>query len=151
MLFRSFISYAFNDARYDQLNVSRLVNGQLQKTDLRNNRVENAPRHTVRSGVSLQYRSVKLTGQFSHVSGVFSDANNTKTSTPNAQNGWIPDYEVIDLTLSLSVRKCWSVKAGINNLTDAVYFTRRASGYPGPGALPADGRTGFITIAYKTR
>ena len=39
---------------------------------------------------------------------------------------------------------------GINILTDTRYFTRRASGYPGPGVLPADGRTFFITIGYRT-
>jgi Fe(3+) dicitrate transport protein len=90
-----------------------------------------------------------LTGQYSYVSGVFSDANNTVTPTANGQNGWIPSYGVMDLTLSFSIRKSWSVRTGINNLTDVVYFTRRAGGYPGPGALPADGRTGFMTIGYK--
>ncbi len=34
-------------------------------------------------------------------------------------------------------------------LTNEKYFTRRAGGYPGPGALPADGRTFFITVAAK--
>ena len=41
------------------------------------------------------------------------------------------------------------VKAGINNLQDAMYFTRRAGGYPGPGALPADGRNFFFSIGAK--
>lgn len=144
-----FISYSYNDARYSMLRVTRLIGGQLQKLDLRDNQVENAPDHILRSGLTLQYRSIKLTGQFSHVSGVFTDANNTLTATANAQNGWIPGYEVFDLTLSFSVRKAWAVKAGINNVTNAVYFTRRASGYPGPGALPGDGRIGFITLTYR--
>ncbi len=146
-----FISYAYNDARYQQLQTTRLVSGQLQKIDLRNNRVENAPEHTLRSGLNLQYKKIKLSGQFSYVSGVFSDANNTRIPTANAQNGWIPAYEVIDLTISFPIRTCWTVKAGINNLLNENYFTRRASGYPGPGALPADGRTGFITIAFRTK
>ena len=42
-----------------------------------------------------------------------------------------------------------NLKAGINNLGDKRYFTRRAGGYPGPGALPADGRTFFISIGAK--
>ena len=41
------------------------------------------------------------------------------------------------------------LKAGINNVLDKIYFTRRSAGYPGPGALPADGRTVFITIEAK--
>lgn len=145
----AFASYAYNDARYETMFVTRIVNNQLQKFNLKNNRVENAPRHILRSGATIQYRSIKLTGQFSHVSGAFSDANNTVTPTANAQNGWIPGYEVVDLTCSFQIQKSWSVKAGINNLTNAIYFTRRASGYPGPGALPGDGRTGFITLTYR--
>lgn len=134
-----FISYAFNNAQYELG----------QKKDLHNNRVENAPQHTLRSGLNLQYRNIKLGTQFSHVSGVYSDANNTRTPSANGQNGWIPGYEVVDLTLSFPVKKWGSVKTGINNLTDAVYFTRRAGGYPGPGALPADGRTAFLTVTYQ--
>jgi Fe(3+) dicitrate transport protein len=144
-----FISYGYNDARYTRLQTTRIINNQLTKLDLRNNRVENAPEHTLRTGLNLQYRKIKLTGQYSYVSGVFSDSNNTVTPTANGQNGWIPNYGLIDLTLSFSIRNSWSVRTGINNLTDVVYFTRRAGGYPGPGALPADGRTGFLTIGYK--
>ena len=36
---------------------------------------------------------------------------------------------------------------GINNLFNVTYFTRRAGGYPGPGALPADARSFFITMS----
>ena len=42
-----------------------------------------------------------------------------------------------------------NIKAGINNFNDTRYFTRRAGGYPGPGALPADGRNFFISIGAK--
>ncbi len=38
---------------------------------------------------------------------------------------------------------------GINNLTDERYFTRRAGGYPGPGILPADGRTFYVSAGIK--
>jgi Fe(3+) dicitrate transport protein len=123
----------------------------LQKIDLRNNRVENAPEHSLRTGAHLQYKQIKLTSQFNWVSGVYTDANNTHTASPNAQNGYIPGYSVVDLTLSFPIRKSWSIKTGVNNLTDAVYFTRRASGYPGPGALPADGRSAFLTVTYQMR
>jgi Fe(3+) dicitrate transport protein len=42
-----------------------------------------------------------------------------------------------------------NIKAGINNMADVRYFTRRAGGYPGPGALPADGRNFFVSIGAK--
>ena len=39
---------------------------------------------------------------------------------------------------------------GVNNLLDTRYFTRRASAYPGPGTIGADGRTlnAGITLKY---
>ena len=144
-----FISYAYNDARYIRLQVSRWIGGQLQKIDLRNNRVENAPEHLFRGGLNLQFKQIKLTGQFNYVSRVYTDANNTQSPSSNGQNGVIPSYRIVDLTLSCPIRKVWSIKTGINNLTNAVYFTRRAGGYPGPGALPADGRAAFLTITYQ--
>jgi len=144
-----FISYAYNDARYIRLQVSRWIGGQLQKVDLRNNRVENAPEHLFRGGLNLQFKQIKLTGQFNYVSRVYTDANNTQSPSSNGQNGVIPSYRIIDLTVSCPIRKVWSIKTGINNLTNAVYFTRRAGGYPGPGALPADGRSAFLTITYQ--
>jgi Fe(3+) dicitrate transport protein len=141
-----YFSYAFTDARYAQFQLTRVVNNSIVKTDLNNNRVENAPRHTVRTGSTLQYNAIKLTGQVSYTSGTYSDANNTRQPTANGQNGWIPAYTVIDITLSFTIDKNWTVSMGINNLSDEVYFTRRAGGYPGPGAMPADGRIAFVTL-----
>jgi Fe(3+) dicitrate transport protein len=141
-----YISYSYNDARYGNFYFTRILNNQLIKENLKNNRVENAPRHTLRTGTSLLYKQIKLTGQLSHTSGSFSDANNTILPTSNAQNGWIPAYSIVDITLSAPIDKQWSLSMGVNNLLDEVYFTRRASGYPGPGAMPADGRSWFITL-----
>jgi Fe(3+) dicitrate transport protein len=111
--------------------------------------VENAPENIFRGGITAGHKSFLLTGQLSHVGETFSDANNTLTPTANAQNGLIPSYTVIDLTASYKFSKTYNIKAGINNLADTRYFTRRAGGYPGPGALPADGRTFFISVGAK--
>ena len=81
--------------------------------------------------------------------GTYSDANNTVNPTANAQNGLIPAYTIVDLTATYKLTKNLKIKAGINNLTNRRYFTRRAGGYPGPGALPGDGRTLFVTIGAK--
>ena len=141
-----YISYSYTDARYGNFYLTRIRNNQVIKENLKNNQVENAPRHTLRTGTSLLYKQIKLTGQLSYTSGSFSDANNTVLPTVNAQNGWIPAYSIIDVTLSLPIDKQWSLSMGINNLLNEVYFTRRAAGYPGPGAMPADGRSWFITL-----
>jgi Fe(3+) dicitrate transport protein len=39
-----------------------------------------------------------------------------------------------------------NVKAGVNNLSDEVYATRRSGGYPGPGLLPGNGRTFYVSL-----
>jgi Fe(3+) dicitrate transport protein len=111
--------------------------------------VENAPKNIFRGGLSAGYKGLLLTGQLSYVDEAFSDANNTVTPSPNGQNGLIPSYTVIDLTASYKFSKRLNLKAGINNLFDERYFTRRAGGYPGPGALPADGRTFFVSVGAK--
>lgn len=146
---RLFSSMAFNDARYgDLIVVSKNASGQLVESNLRNRRVENAPREIVRTGLTVAYRSLSLTTQMSHTGAVFSDANNTVAPVANANTGRIPAYTIYDITMSWQYKKI-HVKAGVNNLTDAFYFTRRAGGYPGPGAMPADGRSFFLTLGIK--
>ncbi len=112
-------------------------------------RVENAPRNIFRGGITAGYKKFLLTGQFSFVDKAYSDANNTTVATTNGQTGLIPSYTVSDLTASYKFTKILNLKAGINNLFDKTYFTRRAGGYPGPAALPADGRTFFISVGAK--
>ena len=73
----------------------------------------------------------------------------TGTTTINGNTGLIPFYKVTDLTATYKFTKGLNLKAGVNNLFDERYFTRRAGGYPGPGALPADGRTFFISVGAK--
>jgi Fe(3+) dicitrate transport protein len=54
------------------------------------------------------------------------------------------------MDLAFSYRYKWmSVATGINNLTDNRYFTRRADGYPGPGIIPSDGRSFYVTLGIK--
>jgi Fe(3+) dicitrate transport protein len=83
------------------------------------------------------------------VGRAYSDANNTETPSANAQNGVVPAYRVFDLSASLNPKKRYIVRAGVNNLTDERYFTRRAGGYPGPGILPADGRTVYMSVGLR--
>jgi Fe(3+) dicitrate transport protein len=135
-----FGSYGYTDARYNSDHKDAQTNGK---------RVENAPRNIFRGGITAGYKGVLLTGQVSRVSETFSDANNTVVPTANAQNGLIPAYTVTDLTATYKFTRNLNLRAGINNLFDERYFTRRAGGYPGPGALPADGRTFFVSFGAK--
>ena len=141
-----FTSLGFTDARYRNLPTTALTNGQLTEGNLRENFVENAPRFIGRFGLNYTYRTFTLTALLNRVAEAYSDANNTVTPTANGQTGLIPAYQVVDLSASLKLARRFSFRAGINNLTDARYFTRRAGGYPGPGLLPADGRNGYVTV-----
>ena len=135
-----FGSYAYTDAKYGNDHKDATTKGK---------RVENAPKNIFRGGMSVGYARLLVTGQWSRVGDTFSDANNTVMPTANAQNGLIPAYSVIDLSATFKFSKQLNLKAGINNLADERYFTRRAGGYPGPGALPADGRTFFVSVGAK--
>lgn len=146
---RLFSSLAFNDSRYGDFKVIvKNSSNQLVENNLRNKRVENAPNQIIRSGLTVGYRNLSILTQLSHTSEVYSDANNTLEPVANANVGLIPAYTIYDVTLAWSYKK-YHLKTGINNLTNQFYFTRRAGGYPGPGALPADGRTFFITAGVK--
>lgn len=135
-----FGSYSYTDATYS---------GDHKDANTKGKKVENAPANIFRGGITLGIKSFQFTTQVSCVGETFSDANNTVTPTANAQNGLIPKYTVADITASYKLSKEVNLKTGINNLTNETYFTRRAGGYPGPGALPADGRTFFMSVGFK--
>ena len=143
-----FASYAYNDARYQNLKVVTVVNNALSETNYKDNKVEYAPENIFRMGVTYSIKNISATIQQSYTDKVFTDANNTVGSTTNAQNGVVPSYSILDATIGYKHKSGVSLKAGVNNLANERYFTRRAGGYPGPGVLPADGRTLFITLGY---
>lgn len=144
-----FTSYAYNDARFADFKVVQRIGNDLVETNLKDKKVENAPLHILRSGITYSIKGVSFSAQYSYVDKSYADANNTEKPSVNAQNGIIPAYRIVDLSMSLSFKKHYNLKAGVNNLTNARYFTRRAGGYPGPGVLPADGRNFFISIGAK--
>ncbi len=135
-----FGSYSYTNAIYS---------GDHKDASTKGKRVENAPKNIFRGGVTLGYKELLFTTQLSSVGATYSDANNTETPTANAQNGLIPSYTVADISAAYKLVKGIKIKAGLNNVFNTTYFTRRAGGYPGPGALPADGRTFFVSVGAK--
>lgn len=146
-----FVSYAYNNARYNNFRVVTVVNNQLSESNYKDKRVEYAPENIFRAGITYSYKSFSATLQRSYTDKVYSDANNTEAPSANGQNGLIPGYMVDDLTFSYQHKTGVKVKAGANNLGDLHYFTRRSGGYPGPGLLPSDGRTFFFSLGYVWR
>lgn len=113
----------------------------------RDKRVELTPALQFRGGVELGYGHFGFTTQLSHTGEQFTDATNA-VRTGSGVNGLIPAYQVWDMGLRYS-RKKWRVDVGMDNVLDTRYFTRRATGYPGPGILPAEGRSFWVTVGLK--
>lgn len=135
-----FGSYGLTDARYSSDHKDAATSGK---------KLENAPHDIVRAGITGGTQKILLTFQLSYTGQTFSDANNTVTPTANGNNGLIPAYTVADITTVVKLKKNLTIKTGINNVMNKIYFTRRAGGYPGPGALPVDGRTFFLSAGVK--
>jgi len=114
---------------------------------IRGRRVEYVPAVMLRSGLNYRRGGLKLSGQFSYLGTQFSDATNS-TFHPNALTGEIPAYQVLDVSAEYSWN-AFTLGAGVNNLTNEAYFTRRAVSYPGPGIIPATPRSFYFSLAYQ--
>jgi Fe(3+) dicitrate transport protein len=118
-----------------------------EESAFRDKRVELTPAIQFRGGLELGWGRLGFTTQFSYTGEQFTDATNA-IRTGNAVNGIIPAYHVWDLGLRYT-RDKWRIDIGMDNVLDARYFTRRATGYPGPGILPAEGRSIWVTVGLR--
>lgn len=141
---RVFNSLSFTHARY----TSGQVSNAGKNVSLAGNRAEGTPEWIERGGLQLFYRSFNSSIQYSYVGSGFSDANNT-ASNPTGATGIVPAYHVWDWSLSWHFLRNYHLSGGINNVADAKYFTRRINMYPGPGILPADGRSFYVSMGVK--
>ena len=144
-----FASLAFIDATYRDFKTTTVTNGQITIGNLAGNRVENAPAQIHRFGATYAKKGFSITWQLSKVGETYADAANTKIANAAATTGLIPSYQVQDVSASFKFFKNYNLKAGVNNLADEHYFTRRSGGYPGPGILPSDGRIFYISGGIK--
>lgn len=111
-------------------------------------KVEFVPSVIWRTGLTYKNERFGVTYQFSYTSSQYTDATNAEF-TPSGVNGFIPTYYVMDLRTEYYFKKRFALFASLNNLTNNIYFTRRADGYPGPGIIPADGISFFFTLQVK--
>lgn len=148
-----FASVSFIDSRYTDFRIfntsGTAPNVTITETNLDGNRVENAPRYIHNFGLSWSNTNFSSTLQYRMSGKIFTDANNTTTPSANGITGLLDDYRVFDLSSEYRFLKYYNIRAGINNLLNEEYATRRAGGYPGPGILPGEGRTFYISIGAK--
>lgn len=113
------------------------------------NKVEFVPTWNLKSGLTAKYKRFHANLQYTYLSTQFTDAQNSSIPAEGDLRsgvvGEIPSYGVLDLSLSKSWNHIkWT--AGIDNILNSAYFTRRATGYPGPGIIPSEGRKFYMGI-----
>lgn len=120
-----------------------------ESQNIEGNEVEFVPRFNLKMGTGIGYKNFKSSVQFTHLSSQYTSANpsNRKNDLNDGISGSIPSYYVADFSASYKWKN-WKLEAGINNFTDHSYFTRRATGYPGPGIIPSDSRTFYATLQF---
>ncbi|MBN9379383.1 MAG: TonB-dependent receptor [Chitinophagaceae bacterium] len=141
---RVFNSFSYTHGRY----ISGQINNAGHNVSLKGNRTEGTPDYIDRAGLIFQSGSLRSTLQYSYVGKGFSDANNT-ASNPTGATGIVPAYHLLDWSADWAFLTHYHVSAGVNNLAGTHYFTRRINMYPGPGILPADGRTFYVSLGLK--
>lgn len=120
-----------------------------ENQDITGNEVESVPRWISRNGVNVSHKAFKSTLQYSYVSKTYSDPTNTQTPTANGAKGLVPAYGILDLNFSFRFSTHFFLRAGINNLLDKQYFTKRPLFYPGPGVWSSDGRSIVVSLGIK--
>ena len=121
------------------------------ETNVEGNQVEFIPAVNLKTGLNFGYGNLLGSLQYTYLSKQFTDATNAPQDINDNQRGIegeIPAYDIMDFSLSYSFKK-WKLEAGINNVLDNSYFTRRATGYPGPGIIPSEPRTFYTTLQFK--
>ncbi|MEP2448638.1 MAG: TonB-dependent receptor [Balneola sp.] len=118
---------------------------------IKGNDVEFVPTLNLKTGVNFGFKNLLGSVQYTYISKQFTDASNALQNVRDNQSGIkgeIPAYDVLDLSLSWS-HKQLSLESGVNNILNSSYFTRRATGYPGPGIIPSPPRTFYVTLQIK--
>lgn len=135
-----FVNASLTRARYDD---------DIAEASARGKHVELVPPATLRSGLTWRHHTLTASLYGSFVAQHYTDATNAERSA-TAVNGLIPSYTVFDLSARWKTLPWLALEMSVNNLFDQRYFTRRAEGYPGPGILPSDPRSAFLTVEIQT-
>ncbi len=119
-----------------------------KRSDINGNKVEFIPLLNLKTGLNAGYKRLKASFQYTFMSEQYSDASNASSADQTAVIGLIPEYKIVDVSASYEFKR-YRIEGSVNNLLNEMYFTRRATGYPGPGILPSDGRGIFVTLQVK--
>lgn len=121
-----------------------------EAANIKGNSVEFVPLYNLKTGTGIGYKNLLLSIQFTYLSEQFTDANNStveRNDNTTGISGKIPAYHVADFSASYKW-KYFKIEAGVTNFTNNEYFTRRATGYPGPGIIPSELRSFYTTLEF---
>ena len=136
------LNYFINTAIIDSKYTSSYVSGVVGK------KVEFVPNLNLKTGIKFGFSNFIFNVQYSFISKQFTDSSNATEGNISGIIGEIPQYQLLDASMSYLIRK-FKFEVGINNLTNTYYFTRRATGYPGPGIIPSPPRNFYLTFQIK--
>ncbi len=119
-----------------------------EQNGVEGNKVEFVPNFNFKTGLRFGYKNFASNIQYSYLSKQFTDATNSEEANISGVVGAIPAYDVLDVSLSYKY-KMFKLETGLNNVLDNSYFTRRATGYPGPGIIPSAPRNWYVTLQVK--
>lgn len=141
----AYTSSSFMDAHY----TSGSVSGQEGNVDITGNKVEAAPQWITRNGLNASLKNWQLLLQYQYVGKSYADALNTEIPPASGAVGIVPSYSVWDINASYQLSSKFILRAGVNNLFDNHYFTKRPQMYPGPGIWTSDGRSLVFSVGFK--
>ena len=137
-IFNTFFNFSFIQSEYTSSN----------EPGVEGNEVEFVPKYNFKYGLKFGYKNFTSYLQYSYLSSQFSDSSNSIESNLSGVIGEIPAYDILDISLNYKLGR-FKFESGVNNLLNNYYFTRRATGYPGPGIIPSPPRNYYFTLQYK--
>ena len=137
-IFNTFLNFSFIDSKYIRSDEPGVVGKE----------VEFVPKYNVKYGIKFGYKNFTSYIQYSYLASQFSDSSNSIESNLSGVIGEIPAYDILDFSMNYKLGKI-KLETGINNILNNFYFTRRATGYPGPGIIPSPPRNYYFTLQYK--
>ena len=133
-----FINYSLINSKYLKSN----------QVGIEGKSVEFVPKHNLKTGLKFGYKNLSFNIQYSYISKQFTDSSNAEEGNLSGVIGQIPEYRLLDFSVAYKLKKV-KFESGVNNLLNEKYFTRRATGYPGPGIIPSAPRNMYVTIEIK--
>lgn len=140
-----FTSTSYMNARY----IKGQVTDGTKNQSLVGNKVEAVPQWISRNGLDFLYGRFSCTLLYNYTASSFSDALNTVTPPASGAKGFTPAYSIWDFNVSVKATSICTIRAGVNNMFNNKYFTKRPTFYPGPGIWPSDGRNIYATVGIK--